>query len=328
LGAPQGAVLFGANLRGAVLRDANFQGADLRVTNFQGADLRAADLQSANLSGADLQGAVLEWGANLQGVVLEGANLHGASLFGAQLQGAVLRRLANLRGAALNYANLEGADLSGADLQGADLEGAGVWQAEFHLDADRYRLSDWRDLNIDPPSAKDLDQWIETAKKEITHDDARAKVARKLEALRQGLGGGWAPAFPPGLSGRSDVLFDPVPPPAFMQFDPALAEFLIGLACADDAPPSVAEGVGARAAREREGERLYPALVARALLDAEGCPPAKELPAWRKAELEELRDATKKRELEAAPVPMIPPKGPSPLVDAPPARDLSRYAEP
>ena len=63
----------------------------------------------------------------------------------------------------------------------------------------------------------------------------------------------------------------------FHLYEPALAEHLIGLACADGAAQVVSEGIGWRVLNEltSDPKRPYPSLVAAALLDPERCPPVK-----------------------------------------------------
>ena len=240
----------------------------------------------------------------------------------ANLQGADLTR-ANLQGASLSRAKLQGADLESANLQGADLRAVQLWQATFDREAERYRLSDLRDLDLDPPSPEDVDQWVETAWTEITDKRAREEVLALLGSIKERRSGeAWKSDILLSMADRDDVLLKPVPPPTFKEFDPKLADFLIGLACGDDAPPSVAGRIGKRAVDEQEEGRLYPALVAEALLDTESCPSAKELPDDLVARLEELRNASDESEPEAAPEPDGPAETPPPsLADAPPAED-------
>lgn len=325
----QGADLSGTNLQGITLRTADLRGASLRSANLQGADLAYANLQGAFLFGTGLQGASLRR-ANLQGARLRDAKIQGTDLTYADLEGAVLETAnlqnadltyANLRGTNLDGANLQGASLEGANLQGGDLRRARLWQSTLDQEAEQYLLSDLRYLDLNPPSAQDIDRWIETAKSEITHEEAQARVLGQLEELRHYLGSDWAPAFPPELAGRSDVLLDIGPPPAFTEFDRKLANFLIKLACDDNPPPSVATAIGWRAfASSEEGDRrLYPALLAEALLDTDRCPPAKELPERLLAFLKERRAANEQSEPEAAPVPIrVPGISASPTGHAPP----------
>jgi hypothetical protein len=255
----QHAVLAGSNAQDAVLGAAKLQGADLGFAKLQGADLQQADLRGANLQNADLKGADLEH-ANLQGADLANADLRGASLFTANLQAAILR---------------------GAKLQGADLKLARLWLASLDDDPTRYRFADVRGIDLHPPKADEMASWLAEAE-QIADRQTRQRVFGILKLLQEYSaqaqeGARWQPAFPADLAQQEDVLFDPVPPPAFADFDPQFAAFLIDLACNPDASPGVAHTAAARALHEQEEGRLFPRLVAKALL-SDGCSRAAELP--------------------------------------------------
>jgi hypothetical protein len=314
MGSFHGAVLDLANLQRADLAAANLQGADLLGANLQGANLQSAKLQGAELSGADLQGANLK-SANLQGARLLSTNLQGARLGRANLQGSLLID-ANLQGAGLDEVNLEGANLAGANLVAADLRGARLWWATVPSEAAQWSYADLRGTTVDRPLAEEIEAWKRAAQ-EITDESARDRVLEVLRRFEQILDLDGTPAFPVNWRTKADVLFDldahyaqgwadPLPIEAF---DRSLAGHLIGLACTEETPPALAEGIAGRVYFEQKDERLYRAAVARSLVNGP-CPPAEGLPRFMVAR---LKDLIRGAPAEAAP------EGDAPVAGGPPA---------
>jgi hypothetical protein len=233
--------------------------------------------------------------AGLQGADLRFAKLQGAYLGQANLQGADLRN-ANLEGTVLRGANLQGAHLGGARLIAADLQGARLWRTVFPRQAPLWAYADLRGATVDRPSAEEIEAW-KKAIQEVTHEGARNTVLEVLRRFEQNLDRDGTPAFPDDWHWRTeaDVLFDPdalyaqgwAPPPPIREFHAYLAKHLIGLACAEDALPALAEGIADRIRDDVVAERPYRSVVARTLVHGP-CPPAEGLPDRTVADLKAL----------------------------------------
>ena len=266
----QGALLDWAQLQGASLYMAHLQGASLKFAQLQGALLKQAQLTAAALVFAQLQGALLD-NAQLQGAVLNVAQFQGASLNGAQMQVASLVNT-ELQGASLNGAQLQGAEFANTRLDYSDLRESLVWRSS------RQQIvltgADLAGLSSDPvppgKHAEVLPRFLDGVDNELILQGLREQLA-----ILQTDNPDWT-----SKSDEENTQFwsEQVAIAArksSQEMQHALAEFLIGLSCADEAAPYVAGGLIRNGRIATTG--LYAKEIEQRLLDPKTCPGASGL---------------------------------------------------